>query len=76
MASASDTGRVRDHNEDSVAVDVEYGLALLADGMGGYNAGEIASGITVALLMRGLKTRLTATTPTAYAVETLVRGSR
>jgi serine/threonine protein phosphatase PrpC len=73
MASASDTGRVRDHNEDSVAVDVDYGLALLADGMGGYNAGEIASGITVALLMQGLKARLTETTPTAYAVETLVR---
>ncbi len=41
--SASDVGRARDNNEDSVAVDAEVGLAVLADGMGGYNAGEVAS---------------------------------
>lgn len=41
--SATDTGRVRSNNEDSVAVDERVGLAVLADGMGGYNAGEVAS---------------------------------
>ncbi|MCS4511251.1 PP2C family protein-serine/threonine phosphatase [Xylophilus ampelinus] len=41
----SDTGRVRGNNEDTVAHDESLGLALLADGMGGYNAGEVASGI-------------------------------
>ena len=40
---ALDTGRARSNNEDSVAVDAAHGLAVLADGMGGYNAGEVAS---------------------------------
>jgi protein phosphatase len=43
----TDTGRVREHNEDMIAVDGDLGLAVLADGMGGYNAGEVASGIAV-----------------------------
>ena len=43
----SDTGRVREHNEDAIAWDNEIGLFVLADGMGGYNAGEVASGIAV-----------------------------
>lgn len=50
MASATDVGRVRTHNEDSIAADPELGLATLADGMGGYNAGEVASGIAVAMV--------------------------
>jgi PPM family protein phosphatase len=43
----TDTGRVREHNEDTIATDAEAGLLVLADGMGGYNAGEVASGIAV-----------------------------
>jgi protein phosphatase len=43
----SDTGRVRDHNEDAIGCVQEIGLWVLADGMGGYNAGEVASGIAV-----------------------------
>jgi protein phosphatase len=43
----SDTGRVREHNEDTVGTDVDIGLVVLADGMGGYKAGEVASGIAV-----------------------------
>jgi serine/threonine protein phosphatase PrpC len=43
----TDTGRVRDHNEDALGCDPEIGLWVLADGMGGYNAGEVASGIAV-----------------------------
>jgi protein phosphatase len=50
FASATHTGMVRAHNEDSVAADARLGLAVLADGMGGYNAGEVASGIAVALI--------------------------
>ena len=42
---AVDMGRARSNNEDSVAVDAANGLAVLADGMGGYNAGEVASGM-------------------------------
>jgi protein phosphatase len=43
----TDVGKVRDHNEDAIASNVEIGLWVLADGMGGYNAGEVASGIAV-----------------------------
>ena len=43
----TDTGRVREHNEDMIAFDGDIGLMVLADGMGGYNAGEVASGIAV-----------------------------
>jgi protein phosphatase len=43
----TDTGRVREHNEDTIQFDPEIGLYVLADGMGGYNAGEVASGIAV-----------------------------
>lgn len=46
----TDTGRVREHNEDSVTilknVNDEYLLAV-ADGMGGHKAGEVASSITI-----------------------------
>lgn len=43
----TDVGKVRDHNEDAIASDADIGLWVLADGMGGYNAGEVASGIAV-----------------------------
>ena len=54
MATCSDTGRVRPHNEDSVLAKPELGLVVLADGMGGYNAGEVASSMATTLLGSGL----------------------
>src|SRR5581483_10256155 len=54
-ALLSDVGQVRDNNEDSVAEDGEIGLLVLADGMGGYNAGEIASGITTASVIDAVR---------------------
>jgi protein phosphatase len=48
--SATDTGRARNNNEDSVAVDEESHLVVLADGMGGYNAGEVASGMATTFI--------------------------
>ena len=42
-ALLSDTGRSRANNEDAVVEDLALGLLVLADGMGGYNAGEVAS---------------------------------
>jgi PPM family protein phosphatase len=47
----TDPGKVREHNEDAIAWDGEIGLFVLADGMGGYNAGEVASGIAVKTIM-------------------------
>lgn len=58
VASATHPGMVRSHNEDSVATDAEIGCAVLADGMGGYNAGEVASGIAVALIAKEMKNAL------------------
>jgi PPM family protein phosphatase len=46
----TDVGKVRDHNEDAVASDLSIGLLVLADGMGGYRAGEVASEIAVLLI--------------------------
>jgi len=46
----SDTGRIRENNEDALSFDAANGLAVLADGMGGYNAGEVASGIATAFI--------------------------
>lgn len=55
VATATHSGMVRSHNEDSIAADAEIGLAVLADGMGGYNAGEVASGIAVAMISDEMK---------------------
>jgi PPM family protein phosphatase len=50
MYCLTDPGQVREHNEDSVAHDPLAGFVVLADGMGGYNAGEVASGMATAYL--------------------------
>ncbi|MES2554384.1 MAG: Stp1/IreP family PP2C-type Ser/Thr phosphatase [Pseudomonadota bacterium] len=54
----TDVGQRRDHNEDSVASDIEMGLLVLADGMGGYKAGEVASEIAVLTIVADLKEAL------------------
>jgi len=54
-ASLTDPGRVRDHNEDCIESRPEIGVYVLADGMGGYNAGEVASGMATSLIADGLQ---------------------
>jgi len=54
IATRSDPGRIRPHNEDSILANPDLGLVVLADGMGGYNAGEVASGMATTLLGSGL----------------------
>lgn len=51
----TDVGLKRDHNEDAIASDAEIGLVVLADGMGGYKAGEVASEIAVLTIVAELK---------------------
>jgi protein phosphatase len=46
----TDKGVVREQNEDAIGGDPEAGLLILADGMGGANAGEVASSLTVEML--------------------------
>ena len=50
VATISDTGQKRPHNEDSAVTDSGLGLAIVADGMGGYKAGEVASAIAAQLI--------------------------
>lgn len=47
VAWKTDTGSLRPINEDRILVDAERGIFLLADGLGGHNAGEIASDLAV-----------------------------
>jgi len=47
MYAISDTGLVREHNEDCVCIHPEFGFAVLADGLGGHHAGEVASQLAV-----------------------------
>jgi protein phosphatase len=54
FAAKTHPGMVRHHNEDSITTVPECGLAILADGMGGYNAGEVASGMATAVLRNDL----------------------
>lgn len=58
FAAKTDTGLVRSHNEDAIAISIDCGFAILADGMGGYNAGEVASGIATSVLKETLEQRL------------------
>ena len=50
ICALTDQGLVRTNNEDIETFDRQTGLCLLADGMGGYSAGEVASAMAVASL--------------------------
>src|SRR4051812_23789478 len=52
FAGATDVGLKRDHNEDALLVMPDHNLAVVCDGMGGHEAGEVASGIGVATVKR------------------------
>ncbi len=55
IVAVTNVGRKRSHNEDSVGFDPALGVALLADGMGGYNAGEVASALAVNMMLEELR---------------------
>lgn len=58
FAAKTDIGMVRVQNEDTVVVDDVLQLAILADGMGGYNAGEIASSIATVAIQEEIESQL------------------
>ena len=60
ICGVTDVGRKRSHNEDTIGSDDELGIAVLADGMGGYKAGEVASAIAVEEILNALRVGLTA----------------
>ena len=51
LVNVSDTGLKRPHNEDSAITNAHLGLAIVADGMGGYKAGEVASAIAAKTIL-------------------------
>lgn len=59
FVAKTDPGRARGNNEDSVALDPDTRTVVLADGMGGYNAGEIASGMATAFIKSEMSRWLT-----------------
>ncbi|MEE8320562.1 MAG: protein phosphatase 2C domain-containing protein, partial [Gammaproteobacteria bacterium] len=56
IVNISDVGLKRPHNEDSTATDASKGIVILADGMGGYKAGEVASALTVTSILHAVST--------------------
>jgi len=81
MAGATDTGQVRDHNEDAIAHLPDVGLLVLADGMGGLKAGEIASAMAVEVVTAELEAELKgieaghSDQASGYALESLAVGA-
>lgn len=65
----TDPGRCRENNEDSFSIDEATRLGVLADGMGGYNAGEIASGMATAFIKSELARWLAQAGPQAKTAE-------
>lgn len=77
IAGRSNTGLVRTNNEDKIGEDQEIGLVVLADGMGGYKAGEVASLLAVNTILDELRSEIPRLSPgeideqTGYTKESL-----
>jgi serine/threonine protein phosphatase PrpC len=63
MTGLSDVGRVREHNEDAIRWDATAGWAILADGMGGHLAGEVASEMAIEVIAAHLSSPGSANAP-------------
>jgi len=77
VAGRTHTGQVRTHNEDYLGENLEIGLVALADGMGGYKSGEVASELAISTVMKELEGQIPNLNPgehdpnTGYANESL-----
>lgn len=80
MAGLTDTGQVREHNEDCIGLRPDLGLLVLADGMGGMKAGEVASAMAVEVIIAELEAELKDVSAavhdeaSGYALESLAVG--
>jgi len=50
FAGMTDTGLLREHNEDSLLLLPEYGIVAVADGMGGHRSGDVASQLAISTI--------------------------
>ena len=55
FAAVTDIGKIREKNEDNVLISSALGLGVVADGMGGHSAGEVASSIAVSVLAETIR---------------------
>ena len=76
LASLSDPGRVRALNEDAVAVSREHRFAVVADGMGGHRAGDVASHMALDLAVEYLSTPDRAATTAEFASKIIDEANR
>ncbi|HET9763488.1 MAG TPA: protein phosphatase 2C domain-containing protein [Casimicrobiaceae bacterium] len=60
IAALTDAGSVRQFNEDAILADADAGIAVLADGMGGHRAGEVASRMAARVVFEHLQSRVIA----------------
>ena len=56
--SKTDIGKIRDNNEDSFYINDKFGIYIVADGIGGYKGGEIASKIATEYLGERISEKL------------------
>lgn len=75
IATITDTGVIRSFNEDTIATDPDLGLVLVADGMGGYKAGDVASGMASSIMLSELKRLMGEGTPSVSDIAEMLKSS-
>jgi protein phosphatase len=73
---ATDPGLVRQNNEDSWCIDPELRVAIVADGMGGAQCGEVASAMSVQIVVDQLRQTLLAAVPGDAIQQAIVEANR
>lgn len=73
---ATDVGLLRDHNEDNYAVRPDLGLWIVADGMGGHEAGEVASVVAIESVCADVAAGIDLATAIARAHDAVLQAAR